>query len=170
MSSQLSWKVLGSSLDSSGSLVPGSSRLLFPVKTEFRYFLTAICLRKRLQLSVKMASEWRFTGSSISSSLTRFPIRDSRYLRADSCPRSLLYPLVNRPSACLVGLMDVYGRLRVREYNTLHRAIRRSRWGPVRCNIALHMCSRESCLFFFCSFCCALQGPDLELLLYLQFC
>lgn len=36
--------------------------------------------------------------------LTRFPIRDSRYLRAESCPRSLLYPLVNRPSACLVGL------------------------------------------------------------------
>lgn len=36
--------------------------------------------------------------------LTRFPIRDSRYLRAESCPSSLLYPLVNRPSACLVGL------------------------------------------------------------------
>lgn len=36
--------------------------------------------------------------------LTRFPIRDSRYLRAESCPRSLLYPLVNSPSACLVGL------------------------------------------------------------------
>lgn len=141
MSSQLSWKVLGSSLDSSGSLVPGSSRLfetksndfptrfkhprqtkalmdmkrlefcffcniptktsivsftsrpdsihlkflsyyvkkrkicnsylLFPVKTEFRYFLTAICFRKRLQLSVKMASEWRFTGSSIASSLDK---------------------------------------------------------------------------------------------------
>lgn len=35
--------------------------------------------------------------------------------------------------------MDVYGRLRVREYNTLHRAIRRSSWGPVRCNIALHL-------------------------------
>lgn len=36
-------------------------------------------------------------------------------------------------------LMDVYGRLRVREYNTLHRAIRKSSWGPVRCNIALHL-------------------------------
>lgn len=35
--------------------------------------------------------------------------------------------------------MDVYGRLRVREYNTLHRAIRKSSWGPVRCNIALHL-------------------------------
>ncbi len=39
--------------------------------------------------------------------LTRFPIRDSRYLRAESCPRSLLYPLVNRPSACLVGLQSI---------------------------------------------------------------
>lgn len=36
-------------------------------------------------------------------------------------------------------LMDVYGRLRVRMYNTLHRAIRKSRWGPVRCNIALRL-------------------------------
>lgn len=36
-------------------------------------------------------------------------------------------------------LMDVYGRLRVRVYNTLHRAIRKSNWGPVRCNIALHL-------------------------------
>lgn len=36
-------------------------------------------------------------------------------------------------------LMDEYGRLRVREYNTLHRAIRKSSWGPVRCNIALHL-------------------------------
>lgn len=35
--------------------------------------------------------------------------------------------------------MDEYGRLRVREYNTLHRAIRKSSWGPVRCNIALHL-------------------------------
>lgn len=36
-------------------------------------------------------------------------------------------------------LMVVCGRLRVREYNTLHRAIRRSRWGPVRCTIALYL-------------------------------
>lgn len=35
--------------------------------------------------------------------------------------------------------MVVCGRLRVREYNTLHRAIRRSRWGPVRCTIALYL-------------------------------
>lgn len=35
--------------------------------------------------------------------------------------------------------MAVCGRLRVREYNTLHRAIRRSRWGPVRCTIALYL-------------------------------
>lgn len=42
-------------------------------------------------------------------------------------------------SADFSHLIDVYGRLRVREYNTLHRAIRRSSWGPVRCNIALHL-------------------------------
>lgn len=42
-------------------------------------------------------------------------------------------------SAGFSHLMDVYGRLRVREYNTLHRAIRRSSWGPDRCNIALHL-------------------------------
>lgn len=36
-------------------------------------------------------------------------------------------------------LIDVYGRPRVREYSTLHRAMRRSSWGPERCDMALHL-------------------------------
>lgn len=36
--------------------------------------------------------------------LTRLASKDSRYSLAESCPRSLLYPLVKRPSACRGGL------------------------------------------------------------------
>lgn len=45
----------------------------------------------------------------------------------------------NRKERRFSYLMEEYGRLRVREYNTLHRAIRKSSWGPVRCSIALHL-------------------------------
>lgn len=44
--------------------------------------------------------------------------------------------------------MDVYGKPRVRVYNTLHRAIRKSSCGPVRCNIALHLKIEHSMFFF----------------------
>lgn len=47
-------------------------------------------------------------------------------------------------------LIDVYGRLRVRVYNTLHRAIRKSSWAPVRCNIALHL-RRETITDYYAS-------------------
>lgn len=48
-------------------------------------------------------------------------------------------PRSNRKERRFSYLMEEYGRLRVREYNTLHRAIRKSSWGPVRCSIALHL-------------------------------
>lgn len=38
--------------------------------------------------------------------LTRLASKDSRYSLAESCPRSLLYPLVKSPSACLGGLQE----------------------------------------------------------------
>lgn len=38
---------------------------------------------------------------------TLFASKDSRYSLADSCPSSLLYPLVNSPSACLDGLKGI---------------------------------------------------------------
>lgn len=51
----------------------------------------------------------------------------------------LLRTRFNRKQRRFSYLMEEYGRLRVREYNTLHRAIRKSSWGPVRCSIALHL-------------------------------
>lgn len=41
---------------------------------------------------------------------TLFASKDSRYSLADSCPSSLLYPLVNSPSACLDGLKGIQMR------------------------------------------------------------